>query len=96
VRTRPGKAMMAGAAGILLFYVALRLGGAAEDTSFLSGMPQSDASYVVGPLYVLATLAVVTLAPILAIAGVLEIALAYACAARRGVRPRRGAVERAP
>ncbi len=74
------------AAAIVLFELALRLVGADADTSVIAGMPRSEASYVLGPLYVLASLASVTVAPILAIAGALDSLSSRAAAWRARAR----------
>lgn len=49
-------------------HVLMRVFGADEHASVLAGMPQSSASWVIGPLHVLFTLAAVTIAPICVIA----------------------------
>ncbi len=50
--------------------------GAGVHTSIIAGMPQNDASFIVGPLYALSWLAFVAIAPVLVLAATLEIAWA--------------------
>ncbi len=57
---------------LVMSRVVLEVGGAAEHTSVIAGMPISPASWTVGPLYVLAYLASVVVAPVLAIAAALD------------------------
>jgi hypothetical protein len=71
------KALLA-AVAIVAVHLAMRALGLAEHTSAIAGMPVSEASWVVAPLYVLAYLAAVVVAPILAIAGMLQIGLSVA------------------
>jgi hypothetical protein len=74
-------------AAVVLLHVALRLFGAADHTSVIAGMPQSSASYLLGPLYVLVHLAAVLVAPVVAIAAALRLGLGWVwganCARRR-------------
>ncbi len=81
MKARSAPFIVAGA--IVLFDLALRLIGADADTSVIAGMPRSEASFVLGPLYVLASLATVAVAPVLAIAGALDLAISHLGAAWR-------------
>jgi len=58
----------------LLFgsHVVANAAGWADHTSAISGMPQSTASWVIGPLFVALYLALVIVAPILTIAGTVD------------------------
>ena len=67
--------VLAAAIAIVAFHVVLRAFGCAEHTGILAGMARSQASYVLGPLYVLTHLFSVIAAPILVVAAVAERAL---------------------
>lgn len=63
------------AIGIVVVHLILRVVGAGEHTSVLTGMPQSSASWALGPLHVLFTLLAMTAAPICSIAVAIDTAL---------------------
>jgi hypothetical protein len=81
------KTLLATAATIVAAHVVMRLLGFASHTSILAGMPQSDASFVIGPLYVLLHLSAVIVAPIIALAAAIDAALAGAGPFGRRGRP---------
>jgi hypothetical protein len=68
---RPAGLFLAAFALTLLYAVA-RLAGLAEHTSVIAGMPISQASWTLGPLFVVLHLGAVVVAPIFVIAGTLE------------------------
>ena len=49
--------------------------GLGEHTSIIAGMPQSDASWLLGPLYALSWLAFVAVVPVLILTAALAMAL---------------------
>ena len=69
------KKVLAAAIAVVALHVVLRVLGCAEHTGVLAGMARSQASYVLGPLYVLTHLFSVIAAPILVVAAVAELAL---------------------
>ena len=75
---RRQKSMLAFAGVLMAAHLVMRFAGVATHTSILAGMPQSDASYVLGPLYVLVHLAATVVAPIVALAAVVDAGLARA------------------
>ena len=70
------KKALAVTVAIVAFHLVLRAAGCAEHAGVLAGMVRSDASYVLGPLYVLSHLFTVILAPILGGAAAVDLALA--------------------
>ncbi len=56
------------AVAIAAVHLVLRALGGATHASILAGMPQSEASFVLGPLHVLFTFGAVLASPVLAIA----------------------------
>ena len=82
--------------GSAALLVVLRLGlgaaGLAEHTSVIAGMPISQASWTMGPLYVLVHLAAEIVAPVLAIAAALEAAMVRLRDAPRSDRGPRAAL----
>jgi hypothetical protein len=55
----------------IALHVAMRAAGWADHTSVVAGMPISQASYVIGPLYVVVHLVATFVCPVLAIATLL-------------------------
>lgn len=60
------------ALAIVAIHLVLRVFGGATHASILTGMPQSEGSFVLGPLHVLFTFGAVLVSPVLAIAAALE------------------------
>lgn len=58
--------------GIVVAHLLMRASGLGVHTSALAGMPPSELSLVVAPLYILVYLLAITLAPVLVGATVLE------------------------
>jgi len=69
------KKVLAAAIAVVAIHVVLRACGCAEHAGILAGMARSQASYVLGPLYVLTHLFSVIAAPILVVAAITELAL---------------------
>jgi hypothetical protein len=80
--SRASRSVLALAALLVLGHLATRAAGLADHTSILAGMPQSEWSAVLGPLYVLGHFAAVVGAPILVLAVVVEYLLHAAAEAR--------------
>ena len=56
------------ALAVVAVHLVLRLAGAGDHASVITGMPQSALSIVIGPLYVLTALASVIVAPVVLLA----------------------------
>ncbi|HEY8075426.1 MAG TPA: hypothetical protein VIF62_14980 [Labilithrix sp.] len=72
------RAAVLAAIAVIAAHVVMRAAGLAEHTSVLAGMPRSDASWVIGPLYVLVHLGAVIVAPVALLAAVADRAFAHA------------------
>lgn len=79
------KKLLIVAIGLAAVHLALRLCGLGVHASVIAGMPQSDLSIILGPIYVLSWLAFVTIAPVCAIAAAMLSGFRWA---RSSARPR--------
>lgn len=80
--SRASRSVFAVAALLVLAHLAMRVAGFADHTSVLAGMPQSEWSAALGPVYVLGYFGAILVAPVLVIAVVVEYLLHAGAEAR--------------